>query len=201
MKKQFFVPAIFGLVLGLTFTAAAFSEPTASPTSLTSQAPINVGPETQYRDGSLGIGDGTNSANTTATTNNSMYFETGIGLDSITVRQNALLASNVTVGGRTIVSRLLRVGQLIPSGTNSSSNGYGVTGSTKNGYDLYMPNGSTTNLINGYTCQLKSASAACPSGYVLINIDPAGTGGVYGVCRGINTTVGTTASPSPKGNC
>lgn len=202
MKKQFFAPAIFGLVLGLTFTAAAFNEPTAGPTSLTSEAPVNVGAETQYRDGSLGIGDGSNAPSTSYLTDNSMYFESNLGLDSVTVRQNALLASNVTVGGRTVVSGLLRVGQLIPSGTNSSSNGYGISHpNIKNGYDLYMPAGSTTNLINGYTCKLKSANAACPNGYVLINIDPSGSNGVYGVCRGISPVVGTNASPTSKGDC
>lgn len=199
MKKQFFAPAIFGLVLGLTFTAAAFAEPTVGPTSLTSEVPINVGGETQYRDGSLGIGDGTSAADSTKTAANSMYFEKGIGLDSVTVRQNALLVSDVDVGGRTIVAGMLRVGQLIPSDnkTNASVNNYLDGSGNKNGYDLYMTPGSTTNLISGNYCELKSANTSCPTGSVLISSDPAGSGGVYGKCRQINPV----ATPGKTGNC
>ncbi len=200
MKKHFFASVIIGLALGLTFTALAFAEPTALPGSTTSQVPINVGADTQYRDGSLGIGDGVNAADSTKTAANSMYFESNLGLDRVVVRENALLASNVDVGGRTIVSGLLRVGQLVPSSnkTAASANGYGISHpNIKNGYDLYMTPGSTTNLVTGNYCELKSASAACPDGSVLISSDPSGAGGVYGKCRQINPVAGA----GKTGNC
>lgn len=195
-KKHWAFAAVFGLVLGGSFTLAAFTEPSSLPNSTTSYPPINAGADIQLRDGSLGLGNGTAQANQTLSAANTLYVSTNFATDSTTVRQNAILTGNVTVGnstypGRSIIAGALRAGQVVVSNDaafkTATNPKYDSTGEK-----LYFPNGTTTNLIKGNTCNI-SNSGTCPAGTVLIKYNTNGGG----TCRYINPR----SNPGSNGNC
>jgi hypothetical protein len=187
-NKNFWPAAIFGLLIGGAFTAAAFTEPTTSPSSTTFGVPINVGADTQYVNSSLGIGDGTTQADSTKTSNNSLYVARNLLTDATVVRQNANFVGNVTVEGRNVFAGALRASQVSLSSNPASAPGY-----TNTDYRLYFPAGSTTNLLNGNYCTT-AANTACPSGTAMVKYDDATS---KATCRKINPV----KSPGSIGNC
>ncbi len=188
-SKNFWFALIFGLMLGGAFTISAFSEPTSSPSSSVNYPPVNVGAETQIREGSLGLGNGTTQASSTLTNANSLYVSGQLAADAVNVRKNATLVGNVTVnGGRSIVAGALRAGQVVVGSSTSSVPSYNSTGEK-----LFFPNGTTTNLIRGNTCTI-SSNATCPPGTVLATYNTNGTG----TCRFINPVYG---NPGSNGAC
>ncbi len=187
-KKNFWFALFFGLILGTTFITSAFSEPTSLPSSTTSYPPVNLGSETQIKEGSLGLGDGTAVASSTLTGANSLYVTGNLAADAVNVRKNATLVGNVNVGGRSIIAGALRAGQVIVSNSTNSVPAYNNTGEK-----LFFPNGTTTNLIRGNHCTF-SNNTACPPGTVLATYNTNGTG----TCRLINPVSGT---PSSIGAC
>lgn len=183
---------------------SAFTEPTAGPGSTTSYPPVNVGNLKQVRTGSLGIGDGTNEASKNLTEPNSLYVSTVMGLDSLTVNQNATLVGNTAVGGRMIVAGALRAPELlIPrSGLINSTSVEDYADKMKNvsygGYNplyeyyatLNFPKDTTTNLGKGRVCTT-AANKACPIGWIVSKYNSS-TG--VTTCRSINPSTITTSS-------
>ncbi len=176
-KKNFYIAALFGLLIGSAFTISAFTEPTTLPADTSSYPPINLSPVTQYHYGSLCFGDGTNKVDTSQCPVGSLAIKSNLLLDRLTVRQNANFVSDVTVDKRNIFAGALRVAQVSVDADPAKAQSY-TTGAEK----LYFPNGTTTNLISGNTCTT-SGNVPCSSGTVLVKHNPS-TG--ESVCRFIN---------------
>lgn len=205
MNKNFWFAVVFGLILGGSFTLAAFAEPTTLPANTNSYPPINVGPDTQYRVGRLGIGDGTNLPDQTITDLNTLYTPTVFGAEKLNVRQNATLVGNVDVGGRSIIAGALRVGQLV---TDVPMNGEKNNANTRSFpsadpanqyfYSLALPVGASTNLLlSGNYCTFSGTTGSCPPGTVMWKYDPcpSGMGPCYPqtTCRVINPSTSSTS--------
>jgi len=176
-KKNFYIAAIFGLLIGAAFTISAFTEPTTLPADTTSYPPINLGPVTQYHYGSLCFGDGTNKVDTSQCPVGSLTVKSSLLLDRLTVRQNANFVSDVTVDKRNIFAGALRAAQVSVDADSTKAQSY-TSGAEK----LYFPNGTTTNLISGNYCTT-DANAACWPGTVLYKYD---TSTAISTCRYIN---------------
>jgi hypothetical protein len=175
-------------LIGGAFTVAAFTEPTTSPSNTTSYPPINVGPETQYVDGPLGIGNGTTVADSTKTSAASFYVMNNLLTDATVVRQNANFVSNVEIEGRNVFAGLLRVAQASVTSATSGLSSYDTSG-TK----LFFPKGTTTNLISGNYCTT-ATDTACPMGTVFYKYDSSNG---KATCRYINPV----KSAGSIGNC
>lgn len=164
---------VLGLLLGAAFTLSAFAEPTASPANTTSYPPINVGPDTQYRIGKLGVGDGSALPGQAETDANALYTKGVFGTEALTVSKNATLVGNVTVNERLIVAGAIRAMQLAVKGTSAGSPG---------SESLYFAPGATTNLSLGNICTV-SIGTNCPPGTMLYRSDFSAN---KSTCRFIN---------------
>lgn len=173
-KKNFYIAALFGLLIGSAFTISAFTEPTTLPADTSSYPPINLSPVTQYHYGSLCFGDGTNKVDTSQCPVGSLTIKSNLLLDRLTVRQNANFVSDVTVDKRNIFAGALRVAQVSVDADPAKAQSY-TTGAEK----LYFPNGTTTNLISGDYC--RTSNDGCQPGTVFYKKDSS-----YTYCRYIN---------------
>lgn len=194
--KNFWFAAVFGLILGGSFTLAAFSEPTTVPGSTVSYPPINVGPDTQYRYGKVGIGDGSSLPDSSFTDANTFYTSGIFGSESLTVKQNATLVGNVSVGGRAIIAGALRVGQMVVGNANTTF----LPGYDSSSEKFYMSAESTTNLGRGNTCTVVSTTQ-CPQGTVFFKYDPSPCS--MGPCLPQTTCkyINPVSNPGNIGNC
>jgi hypothetical protein len=219
-RKMYYLPAIvLGLIIGCVMVAGAFTEPTSSPTSMVSYPPINVGLDTQLRDGAMSIGDGTHrpasaftngGVNSVAITscddadiadNKCDNTPTTLGVDNLVVQRNANFVGNVNIGGRAIIAGALRIGQSIlytdkvhgNMTTFISSQNLNSTGFNYTDIGLYFPSRATTNLGQGNWCTT-AANTACPSGTVLYRYD---TTTYKATCRAIDPA----KNPGNAGSC
>ncbi len=183
-KKNFWAAGALGLLLALAFSVTAFTEPTSLPADNISYPPINVGAETQYRIGKLGIGDGSNLPGESETNANTLFSKGVFGVDQLSVRQNATLVGDVDVSGRSLIAGAMRVGQLIIGSLGSQDTKADLPGYSSTSYKLYFPVGSDTNLGQGVYCTVTSSS--CPPGTILWRYDSSNS---KSTCKYINPVV------------
>ncbi len=172
------------LIIGALFSGAlaisAFTEPTTSPSNTNSAVPINIGKDPQIRGDKLAIGDGATTANSSYLDSNTLYVSNVLGLDALTVRENATFLGNVEVDGIMTVAGALRVPVLyVPASkaqdraNNLSTDyvNYEYNPSSNLTTGIYLEPGTTTNLGRGSCVRVTNTN--CPSGYILSKFNPS----------------------------